>query len=202
VTLCGDMLGTGSIQVWRIRLDDAIVPPPSPGELARSARFRLPDLAERYLKSHAALRDILSHCTDAPLDFALHQHGKPYLPLAPHIRFNLSHSHEMALVAVTLDHEVGVDIERLRPLPRFVELAERFFPPSEPRPANETDFFRQWTRIEAVLKARGVGLHGASVDPEGEWTVSELPAPEGFAAAVAVEGPAIPITVYDYGIHQ
>src|SRR5215831_4929216 len=141
----GDMLGTGRIQVWRIRLDDAIVPPPTPGELARAARFRLPELAERYLKSHAALRDILSHCTDVPLDFALHQHGKPYLPLGPHIRFNLSHSHEMALVAVTLDHEVGVDIERLRPLPRFVELAERFFPPSEPRPANETDFFRQWT---------------------------------------------------------
>src|SRR5262249_25522819 len=138
----------------------------------------------------------------APLVSALHHHGTPSLPLAPHIRFNLSHSHEMALVAVTLDHEVGVDIERLRPLPRFVELAERFFPPSEPRPANETDFFRQWTRIEAVLKARGVGLHGASVDPEGEGTVSEIPAPERVAAAIAGEGPAIATTVHDYGIHQ
>jgi len=188
--------------VWRIPLDRVTVPPPTPGELARAARFRTPELAERYLKSHAALRDILSRHTDAPLDFALHEHGKPYLPLAPHIRFNLSHSHDMALVAVTLDREIGVDIERLRPLPRFAELAERFFPPSEPRPSDEADFFRLWTRIEAVLKARGVGLHGASADIEGEWSASEIAAPEGFAAAVAVEGPAMPISVYDYGIDK
>jgi len=193
------MLTPGHIDVWRIRLDDVIVPPPTPGELARSARFSSPEVAARYLTSHAAMRDILSRHTSAPLEFALHQHGKPHLPLSPELRFNLSHSHELALVAVALDREVGVDIERLRPLPRFAALADRFFPPSEARPTNEVDFFRRWTRVEAMLKARGVGLYGASTDPEGEWTMEEVPVPEGFAAAVAAEGSGFTITVHDYG---
>src|SRR5947209_19706822 len=107
------------VSVWRVRLDDVTVPSPIAGELARAARIRSPQGAERYLKSHAALRDILSRYTTARLDFALREHGKPYLPLAPEVRFNLSHSHEMALVAVAIDREVGVDIEKLRPMPRF-----------------------------------------------------------------------------------
>jgi 4'-phosphopantetheinyl transferase len=144
------------------------------------------------------MRDILSHFTGAPLEFALQEHGKPYLPLSPQVRFNLSHSHEMALVAVALDREVGVDIERFRPLPQFQRLADRFFPPSEPRPVDEVDFFRHWTRVEAVLKARGVGLYGASTDPEGDWTVEGIPVPEGFAAAVAVEGSGITLELHDY----
>jgi 4'-phosphopantetheinyl transferase len=193
------MLTPGHIHVWRIALDHATVPPPTAGELARAARFRSPEGAARYLKSHAALRDILSRFTTAPLEFALHEHGKPHLPLSPELRFNLSHSHEMALVAVTLDREVGVDIEKLRPLPRFAALADRFFPPSEPRPTSEADFFRHWTRIEAMLKARGCGLYGASKDPEGEWTIEMIPAPAGFAAAVAGEGVGFTITLHDYG---
>jgi 4'-phosphopantetheinyl transferase len=145
------------------------------------------------------MRDILSRCTDAPLEFALHQHGKPYLPHSPSLFFNLSHSHEMALVAVALDREVGVDIERLRPLPEYAKLADRFFPPSEPIPTDEADFFRHWTRVEALLKARGVGLYGASTEPEGEWTIEEIPVPEGFAAAVAIEGYGVKVELHDYG---
>jgi 4'-phosphopantetheinyl transferase len=145
------------------------------------------------------MRDILARFTAAPLEFALQQHGKPHLPLSPELRFNLSHSHELALVAVALDREVGVDIERLRPLPRFAAVADRFFPPSEPAPTDETDFFRRWTRVEALLKARGVGLYGASTDPADEWTIEEIPVPNGFAAAVAAEGSGFTITVHDYG---
>src|SRR5205823_3663422 len=91
------------VHVWRIALDHARVPPPTAGESARAARFRTGELAQRYLKSHGALRDILARYTSVPLEFALHEKGKPYLPLAPEVRFNLSHSHEMALVAVSLE---------------------------------------------------------------------------------------------------
>ena len=73
------MLIPRDIDVWRIALDHARVPPPTPGESARAARFRTEELAQRYLKSHGALRDILARYTSAPLDFALHEKGKPYL---------------------------------------------------------------------------------------------------------------------------
>jgi 4'-phosphopantetheinyl transferase len=193
------MLTPDILHVWRIHLDRAQVPPPTPGESARAARFRSPELAARYLKSHGALRAILARYTSKPVEFALREKGKPYLPLSPEIRFNLSHSHEMGLIAVALDIEVGVDVEKVRPLPQFAAIAERFFPPSEPAPANEADFFRRWTRIEALLKATGVGLYGASIDPHGSWTVHDIGAPEGFAAAVAAESDALTIQVHDYG---
>jgi len=193
------MLTPGHIHIWLIRLDEVTVPPPTAGELARAARFHTPQLAARYLKSHAAMRDILSRFTAAPLEFALKEHGKPYLPLSPELRFNLSHSHEMALLAVTVDREVCVDIERLRPMPRFAALADRFFPPSAARPTGEADFFRYWTRIEAELKARGCGLFAGSIDPEGQWTIADITVPEGFAGAVAAEGGAFTISLHDYG---
>jgi len=192
------MLIPGHIDIWRIHLDRATVPPPTPGERARAAKFRLPELAERYLRSHAAMRDILARYTTAPLEFALHEHGKPYLPLSPDLHFNLSHSHEMALLAVA-DHEVGVDIEKLRPMPRFAQVAERFFPSSEEMPADEVDFFFRWTRIEARVKARGTGLFGSSSQPEQPLTIMEVQVPEGFAAAVAAEKTEFAIRLLDYG---
>jgi 4'-phosphopantetheinyl transferase len=190
------------IHVWRIDLDHARVPLPTAGESARAARIGSPEAAARYLRSHAALRDILGRYTQAPLEFALHEKGKPYLPLSPEVRFNLSHSHEMALVEVSLAGEVGVDIERLRPLPQFEAIADRFFPPSEPAPTDEADFFRRWTRVEAMLKARGVGLYGSSTDPDGQWTIEEIPIRAGFAGAVAAEGVGLAITLHDYGDHS
>jgi 4'-phosphopantetheinyl transferase len=137
--------------------------------------------------SHQALRAILETLTGARPEFALAEKGKPYLPGAPEVRFNLARSQELALVAVALGVDVGVDIERLRPLPEYATIAERFFPPSEREGLDERDFFRRWTRIEAKLKARGVGLYGAGAELGGEWTVEEIEAGEGFAAAVAVE---------------
>jgi 4'-phosphopantetheinyl transferase len=193
------MLTPGTIDIWQIRLDDVTVPPPTPGELARAAKFRTPELAARYLKSHAAMRDILARYTTAPLEFALHEHGKPYLPLSPELHFNLSHSHEMALLAVA-EYEVGVDIEKLRPMPRYAEVAERFFPSSEEMPVDEVQFFFRWTRIEARLKARGTGLFGLSSEPERRFTIKDVPVPEGFAGAVAAEDAEFAIRLLDYGV--
>ena len=186
------------VDVWRIRLDEIKAPPPTAGEAARAAKFHTAILASRYLAAHGALRAILARYTTARLDFAVQEKGKPYLRLAPEVRFNLSHSHEVALVAVALEIEVGVDVEKLRPLPEFAAIAERFFPATADRPTDEADFFRCWTRVEAVLKARGVGLFDSSNDREGEWTLEEIDAGEGFAAAVAAEGTGIAVTVQDY----
>ena len=170
------MLTPGEVHVWRIPLADASREP-----------------------ARAAMRDILARYTTLPIELALYEKGKPYLPSAPELRFNLSHSRGMALVAVAHDVEVGVDVERLRPLPEFAAIAERFFPPNEPAPSDEVEFFRAWTRIEAVLKGRGVGLVGAGNDPEGDWTVLEIDAGEQYRAAVAVAAAGFTLKIYDYG---
>jgi 4'-phosphopantetheinyl transferase len=190
----------GEAHVWRVRLNDIPALPPTAGETARAARFRFERSREEYLRSHAALRAILRRYTDARLDFGIAEAGKPYLPGVPHLKFNLAHSHEMALVGVTLDTEIGVDVEHIRPLSDYAALAERFFPPSEAADVvDERDFFRRWTRIEAAVKARGVGLYGASIEPTGPWTVEEIDAGPDYSAAVALPQAGIRIVVHDFG---
>ena len=189
------MLSPGELHVWRVRLDmldeDALIPA-APSEVARAARFHSAEVRTRYLRSHRALRSILAGITSAPLDFAMAENGKPFLAAAPEIHFNLSHSRDMALVGVALGVEVGVDIELLRPIPEHAAIAERFFPPSEaealaavPEAKRERDFFRRWTRIEAMLKARGVGLYGAGSEADGDWTVLPVEVGPEYSAAVA-----------------
>ena len=205
-------MNSGEIGVWRVRLDELpykSIPPPTPGELARADRFLSHDARHRYLKAHCALRGILGRVSGARLDFAITPAGKPYLPAAPEVRFNLSRSHGTALIAVAIDTDIGVDIERLRPVPEYQAIAERFFPPSEwealaatPAPEREREFFRRWTRIEASLKAAGVGLYGAGAELEGPWTIEEIGAGEGFAAAVAAlrAGMAVRVAEFEDGL--
>jgi 4'-phosphopantetheinyl transferase len=189
----------GEVHVWRVRLNRRKASPPTVEETARAARFRTPALRRRYLRAHAALRAILGSVSDAPLEFALHENGKPYLASAPEIRFNLAHSREMALVVVVRDVEVGVDIERVRPLPMYAAIAQRYFPAGCAAPTGVRDFFRHWTRFEALLKAHGAGLYGAGATPAGEWTVTGIDAGPGFAAALAVQGSLPAIINHDFG---
>jgi 4'-phosphopantetheinyl transferase len=181
------------VDVWVVELD---APgrwlPPTPEEAEQAARLRTESLQRRYLCSHAALRAILRGYTSEPLDFATTEFGKPYLPAVPELKFNLSHSHEMALIAVTRAVEIGVDVEWLRPLRECLALAERFFPPSEaaalaevPLQGREAEFFRRWTRIEAVLKARGIGLYGVAEEPDAAWTVLPVDLGPAYAGAMA-----------------
>ena len=166
--------------------------PPAADEAERAARFVNDKLRRRYLRSHAALRAILGTYTSAPIEFAAGEHGKPYLAGDRELQFNLSHSHEVALVAVSRDVEIGADVERFRSLPECMTIAERFFPPLElaalaevPPGDREPEFFRRWTRIEAKLKARGLGLYGAGAELAGDWSVVSIDAGPDYAASVA-----------------
>ena len=92
-------------------------------------------------------------------------HGKPYLASAHTLRFNWSHSGHHAVVALTRDLELGVDIEQAREGVHVLELAQRFFSPSEAEELAACDeaerdqlFLRLWCAKEAVLKALGRGL--------------------------------------------
>lgn len=139
----------------------------SAGERARAERFRFTEHRRRFIVAHAAVRFILAQRTGiapAELQFARTPHGKPYLTSPGGPVFSLSHSHEMALCAVAEDGELGVDIEWRRELPH-AELARRFFAPSECQTLAALDgderlegFFACWTRKEAYIKAKGLGL--------------------------------------------
>ena len=75
-------MNAGEIHIWRVRLDEVQTPEPTAGEAARAARFTRPELQRRYLRAHGALRAILSAETDARLEFAVTEMGKPFLPAA------------------------------------------------------------------------------------------------------------------------
>jgi 4'-phosphopantetheinyl transferase len=135
------------------------------------------------------------------------EHGKPRLAADPgRLAFNLSHSGDLALVAVAADREVGVDVERVKPERDLVALAERALAPEAAavvREAAEPErarlFYELWTRHEARLKCLGIGLAARPAWPPPPVAVENLPIDPGFAAALAVSGEGIPIRCWTFG---
>jgi 4'-phosphopantetheinyl transferase len=129
------------------------------------------------------------------------ERGKPRLAADPdRLSFNLSHSGELILVAVSCGREVGVDVERAKPGRDLVALAERALAPEDAtmvRAAAEAErtrvFYELWTRHEARLKCLGVGLAGEPTWPPPPIAVESLPIDPGYAAALAVAGKAVPV---------
>ncbi len=143
----------------------------SKGEADRAARFRFEHHRRRYVVSHGALRLILTRYLGIPpskIKFEASAQGKPHLigeSAYAELKFNLAHSHELAIVAITRGYEIGVDIEYIRPNPDMDGIATRFFSPSEyaayaelPQEHKTIGFFNCWTRKEAFIKALGEGL--------------------------------------------
>jgi 4'-phosphopantetheinyl transferase len=162
------------IHVWQVAL----------GEGGReAARSALGALLARYLE------------TDGVPELSSGEHGKPRLAVSPErLAFNLSHSGELALVAIAPGEvEVGVDIERLRPRRDLVRLASRWLPAEDAAAvvgASEAErkevFYAAWTRFEARVKCTGAGIAGPRPGPE--VVALELAIDAGYAAAVAVAG--------------
>ena len=162
------------VHVISCRLDDATsraVDILADGERQRAARFVSDADRRRYISAHAQLRMVLGRCLGRraqSLRFARGTYGKPYVADGdnPHdVRFNMSHSGDRALIAVTLGREVGVDIEEEKGIGNPLAVAQHFFAPGErsvmaglPEAARCAAFFRCWTRKEAVIKALGAGL--------------------------------------------
>ena len=131
-------------------------------------------------------------------------HGKPELA-GGELSFNLSHSGDLALVAVARGRAVGVDVERVEPRRDVSALAGRALDKTDAEtvlalPAAERPgaFHRAWARREAVAKCAGTGL--ATPPPAGARQVYDLEVGEGYAAALAVEGAApVRVRVLDGG---
>lgn len=177
-------LDNGETHVWRVSLGghSADYERPdlhgflSPEERERVRRFYSPKHGMRYAIAHAALRRVLGeYLARNPLElqFENGEHGKPEL-IDPSTRsrhalhFNLSHSGDLALIAVSHEGAVGVDVEQWRERIQPLEIAERFFSAHEqqslfalPRDNPEhiqRGFFSTWSRKEAYLKATGHGI--------------------------------------------
>lgn len=167
-------------------------------ERGRAAHFVFARDRRRYLSAHEQMRQVLGAYLDQSPDvlhFFAGPHGKPTLSQqhsrgAAKLRFNLSHSGDYAVLALSNGHEVGVDIEMLRPGVAEPELAAQVLSPQELQtlssvPPTEADsfFLNGWTRKEAVLKALGCGLSRepsdltVGLDRQRRWLQLDLDQP-------------------------
>ncbi|EYF01262.1 4'-phosphopantetheinyl transferase family protein [Chondromyces apiculatus] len=143
----------------------------TPEEAERQARFYFPKGRHEHLVTRALVRTTLSRY--APVDprawrFIPGDKGRPEIAAPtgiPPLRFNLSHTEGLIACLVTLDTDVGVDVEFIDRPSSTVEIADRFFSPEEVRalhtvpPSGQRDrFFDYWTLKESYIKARGMGL--------------------------------------------
>ncbi len=165
------------IDLWRIDLaaDRAAVGADllCAAELERADKFAFSKDRQQYVRSRGALRSILSRYVDCPareLEFSYNQHGKPelHLPGAKQPTFNLSHTMEVALIAVTRRRKVGVDLSTLQGATgqslEWMPVAKRSFSNAEqsllfalPVTAQERMFYQIWCQKEAYTKAIGEG---------------------------------------------
>ena len=222
----GESEGGGTVDLWSASLE-----PPAPlrahlegylsiDERERAARFVFPRDRNRFIAGRAFLRLLLAQYTAtdaASLRFRYGPHGKPALADdRSEVAFNLAHTGSLAVCALARGRDLGVDVERVRPIPDADGIARSFFSPRETaelasltEPARFRAFFDAWTRKEAFLKALGDGLArpldsfdvtlkpGETPrllrtlgDPEeaDRFSLHSLEPEEGYVAAIALRG--------------
>ena len=216
------------VHVWRASLHaplsdiEALKRLLSDEEVAQAGRFYFAKGRNGYIVTHGILRRLLGRYLDVDphqLRLRTNAYGKPFVEhpaYGAQLHFNLSHSHELVAIAFTRVGEVGIDIEYTRTNVEYEGLAKHFFSPYEnavlhdlPDDLKQEAFFNCWTRKEAYIKARGMGLSlpldlfDVSLTPGGpaallesrenaqevtRWTFEAMTMPPEYAGALAVEG--------------
>lgn len=220
-------VASDEIHVWAAPLNlpskelDAYAAALSPDEAAQAERFKFEKHRNRFAAGRGMLREILGRylqAKPAALRFDCSRNGKPTLTgefAGRGIHFNLSHSEDLALIAVTRIGPVGIDIEFVREIKDMDGLVARFFSRREnelfrkvPSGEKPRAFFNLWTRKEALLKATGEGITRSlslvevsflpgeparllAVSGDGakaaRWSLRDLRPAPGFVGAVAVQ---------------
>ncbi len=182
-------------------------------ERQRAAKFINPLHGSRWTVARGYLRQILSQYLDltpAEIVFSYGQQGKPAVE-DHQLQFNLSHSGDRAVYAISAKFPVGIDLEYVHPLPA-TDLVDRFFSAHEqaifhrlPVDLQQAAFFHGWTQKEAYLKACGTGLSTpldqieVSIDPRtpaeiisapivGIWQIQQLKISTEYAGAIVIGG--------------
>jgi 4'-phosphopantetheinyl transferase len=221
-------LGLDEVHVWRASLNSTAAEVKilkhtlMAEELRRAGRYHFQKDREHFIVARGLLRTILGRYLDVEpgqVRFCYGAHGKPALEVEPGedtLSFNLSHSHGLALFAVSRGRELGIDLEYVQAHLADDQITERFFSPREvellrglPKDVQREAFFIFWTRKEAFIKATGKGLSlplnqfevslvpgkpivllGANGDHQEtfRWSLQPLAAGSGYAAALCVEG--------------
>ncbi len=222
------------VDVWRTRLDpprdalDRLRASLSVEEAQRASRFHFSLDRDRFIAAHGFLRAILArylHCKPDQPTFSVNPYGKPALH-DHELEFNLSHSGDFALIAITRDSRVGIDVEHIRQGISSQVIAQQYFSKSEfselqrlPLEQREAAFFTCWTRKEAYIKAQGLGLSlplesfDVSLTPNEPatlratrpnprdaacWTLFSLEVHPCYAASVAAEGRELELRLWDW----
>jgi 4'-phosphopantetheinyl transferase len=212
VALSTPSLEPGNVHLWRVNI--AFARPEhrevlSPEEWIRAEQFHFPNDCERFVAGRAHLRQILAGYLDLlpqELCFRTNAHGKPELDRSDSLlRFNLSHSGDLLLLAVTHGREIGVDLELIRPGVPFEMLAAQYFEPDEawtlrtlPEPERMQRFYDVWTRTEAQLKAAGLGIGSWKTVEPNRWSLLSFTPAEGYTAALAVEAGEFALTCWTW----
>lgn len=218
-------LQTDEVHVWSVllavgdELTKQLSEHLSPNELERASRYLADQHRRRFIVSRARQREILARYLNASpvrLRFRYEPLGKPVLDTPfrnNRLRFNLSNSGDVALLAVGLDEELGVDVERVRDFSNLEPFSERYFSQQECAVLHSQSsaerlaaFFHCWTRKEAILKATGKGLTSpldqvivsiapgepsrvlsidGDSDKAAEWWLAALAPVAGYVGAVA-----------------
>ncbi len=221
------------VQIWGIWLTapDSVVGQYqlllSVDERQRSDRFGSAKLKSLYVLSRSGLRILLGHYLNSSpekIELTHRPNGKPELRSAVPLRFNVSHSGQMAVYAFTVGCELGIDIEELRPLEDAEAIAARHFSNAEISELRSLEgeernlaFFRCWTRKEAYLKAIGEGLTvpldlfqvtllpetparlvhiGGDIAAAGDWIFHNLDMAPGYVGAYVYRDKLRPVTIY------
>ena len=193
----------------------------SDGERQRADRFVFERDRRRFIAARARLREILGAKLATPpekVEFTYNARGKPALARKLwdlDLRFNLSHSEDVAVYVFAVGRDVGIDVEAVRVLPDADDVASRFFSARENAAYAALDerdkpqgFFNCWTRKEAFIKALGEGLHhpldrfDVSLAPDAPaeilrvddvdgsdcgWSLDSFTPFPGFVGAVVIE---------------
>jgi 4'-phosphopantetheinyl transferase len=216
-------LPVNEVHIWRASLEiDSAARRHFEGLLANDERIRAERFIfgrdrNRFIAARGILRDVLGRylrCPPHTINFVYGPRGKPALSnggLRHSICFNLSHSHGLAVMGITREREIGIDIELIRPEIAGEDIAKRYFSTREVDELNRLSpelrtegFFHCWTRKEAYVKAQGDGLSiplesfDVSLTPglpaelnsadRSQWSLrSFAPAPD-YVGAIIAEG--------------
>jgi 4'-phosphopantetheinyl transferase len=198
-------------------------------EQSQQCRFVFEKDRHRYLVAHAFVRMCLSRYADVEPGkwvFQKNNYGKPYTNYSVNglpLKFNLSHTNGLIACVVTLQHEVGVDVECIVHDQSGIEIAERYFSREEyidivslPPVSRHKRFYNYWTLKEAYIKAKGVGLSMPMdkfifrfdscapvqisfcddvCDHSGRWKFILYDVEQKYTCAVAIECGDVPINV-------